>query len=295
MWIVTACLSSLFAGITSILVKLGVKTTDSDVATAIRTTVVLAFAWIMVWVTGCAGEISALTLPQIAWLAASGVATGVSWICYFKALSLADVNKVAPVDKSSVILTVLFSIVVLKEYTLWWLQLICVAVIGIGTLLMIEKKSANGSERAKGGYLWLVLAIISAVAASLTSVFAKIGMQGVNSTLATALRTCVVLVIAWAIVIFRGKAAQLGKINPKELLFIILSGFATGASWLCFYSAMQQGLVGVVNCIDKLSIVVTVFFSSVVLKEKLSRRALAGLILIVAATLTMALAVYFVT
>ncbi|MGN0814738.1 MAG: EamA family transporter [Candidatus Coproplasma sp.] len=294
MWILIAFLSSLFAGITSILVKLGVKTTDSDVATAIRTTVVLAFAWVMVWITGCAEQILNLTLPQILWLAASGVATGVSWICYFKALSLADVNKVAPIDKSSVILTVLFSITVLKEYTLWWVQLICVALIGLGTLLMIERKAVDGKS-AKGGYLWLVLAIISAVAASLTSIFAKIGMQGVNSTLATALRTCVVLVIAWAIVLFRGKAKKLRGINVKELAFILLSGVATGASWLCFYSAMQQGLVGVVNCIDKLSILITVVFSRIVLKEKLSRRALVGLILIVSATLAMALAVYFVT
>ncbi|MGN0818243.1 MAG: EamA family transporter [Candidatus Coproplasma sp.] len=294
MWILTACMSALFAGVTSILVKLGVKTTDSDVATAIRTTVVLAFAWIMVWITGCADGIALLTLPQILWLAASGIATGVSWICYFKALSLADVNKVAPVDKSSVILTVLFSIVVLKEYALWWVQLICVALIGAGTFLMIEKKSVEG-QSAKGGYAWLILAIISAVAASLTSIFAKIGMQGVNSTLATALRTCIVHVIAWAIVLFRGKAKKLCAMNLKELVFIVLSGFATGASWLCFYSAMQQGLVGVVNCIDKLSILLTVIFSRIVLKEKLSRRALAGLIIIVAATLAMALAVYFVT
>lgn len=291
MWILTACLSALFAGVTAILVKLGVKTTDSDVATAIRTTVVLAFSWIMVWIVGCAPRIVDLTLPQILWLAASGVATGVSWVCYFKALSLADVNKVAPVDKSSVVLTVLFSIVVLKEYTLWWLQLICVAAIGAGTVLMIEKKRTEGGSGR--GYAWLVLALVSAVAASLTSIFAKIGMQGVNSTLATALRTGVVLIIAWAIVVFRGKLKSVGRIKAKELVFIVLSGFATGASWLCFYSAMQQGMVGVVNCIDKLSIVVTVAFSCIFLKEKLSSRAFAGLIMIVTATLAMAVGVYF--
>ncbi len=286
MWLLMAVLSSIFAGLTAILAKCGIKHTDSDVATAVRTVVVLIFSWIMVFVVGSAGTISQIEPRSLLFLILSGLATGMSWICYFKALSMADINKVVPIDKSSTILTVLLAIVIFQETNHLAVKLVGVALIGIGVFLMIEKKDTSSTEQKKG---WYIYAVLSAVFAALTSILAKVGIYGVESNLGTAIRTCVVLVMAWIIVFARGKQTQVKSIDRRELLFINLSGLATGASWLCYYYAIQNGVVSVVVPIDKLSIVVTIAFSYIFFGEKLKKRSAAGLGLMVAGTLLMAI------
>lgn len=286
MWLIMAVLSAAFAGVTAILAKCGIQHTDSDVATALRTAVVLLFSWVMVLLTGSIGTLSQVTPRSLLFLILSGLATGASWICYFKALATGDINKVVPIDKSSTILSVLLAIALLGETSHLAVKLVCTALLGVGTLLMIEPKAASheGSSRK-----WLPYAVLSAVFAALTSILAKIGITGVESNLGTAIRTGVVLVMAWLIVLARGKAPLLRGIRKKELGYIILSGFATGASWLCYYYAIQNGVVSVVVPIDKLSILVTIAFSAVVFHEKLTRRALAGLALMTVGTVAMAI------
>ena len=286
MWLLMAVLSSIFAGLTAILAKCGIKHTDSDVATAVRTVVVLFFSWIMVFVVGSAGTISHIEPRSLLFLILSGLATGMSWICYFKALSMADINKVVPIDKSSTILTVLLAIAIFRETNHLAVKLIGVALIGLGVFFMIEKKDTAATEQKKG---WYIYAVLSAVFAALTSILAKVGISGVESNLGTAIRTCVVLVMAWIIVFARGKHTQVKSIDRRELLFINLSGLATGASWLCYYYAIQNGVVSVVVPIDKLSIVVTIAFSYIFFGEKLKKRSAAGLGLMVAGTLLMAI------
>ena len=286
MWLLTAVLSAIFAGLTSILAKCGIKKTDSDVATALRTIVVLIFSWVMVFVVGSAGTITQIAPRSLLFLVLSGLATGASWICYFKALSMGDVNKVVPIDKSSTIMTVLLAIILFGETHNLAVKLFGTLLLAIGTFLMIEKKSsANGS----GGRAWLPYAVGSAVFAALTSVLAKVGITGVESNLGTAIRTGVVLIMAWCIVFFKGKQALLKDIDKKELCFIGLSGLATGASWLCYYYAIQNGIVSVVVPIDKMSILVSILFAYIVFHERLSRRALYGLLLMTAGTLAMAI------
>ena len=286
MWLLMAVLSSIFAGLTAILAKCGIKHTDSDVATAVRTVVVLIFSWIMVFVVGSAGTISQIEPRSLLFLILFGLATGMSWICYFKALSMADINKVVPIDKSSTILTVLLAIAIFRETNHLAVKLIGVALIGLGVFFMIEKKDTAATEQKKG---WYIYAVLSAVFAALTSILAKVGISGVESNLGTAIRTCVVLVMAWIIVFARGKHTQVKSIDRRELLFINLSGLATGASWLCYYYAIQNGVVSVVVPIDKLSIVVTIAFSYIFFGEKLKKRSAAGLGLMVAGTLLMAI------
>ena len=286
MWLIMAALSALFAGLTAILAKCGIKKTDSDVATALRTVVVLLFAWVMVFVVGSAGTVTEISSKSIIFLILSGLATGASWICYFKALSVGDVNKVVPVDKSSTVLTVLLAIILFGETERLAVKLIGTALLAVGVFLMIEKKKTEAKETKR---IWLPYAIGSAVFAALTSILGKIGITDVESNLGTAIRTGVVLVMAWLIVFIKGKGSELKKLDRKELVFIALSGIATGASWLCYYYAIQNGVVSVVVPIDKLSIIVSVAFSYFVFKEKLSRKALAGLILIVVGTLAMAI------
>lgn len=285
MWILMACLSAVFAGLTAILAKCGIRKTDSDLATAIRTMVVLLFAWTMVLVVGSADTITAIAPKSLLFLLLSGAATGASWICYFKALSVGDVNKVVPVDKASTILTILLAILLFGETDHLAVRMTGVAMLTVGIFMMIEKKDAK--QPAKGGN-WLIYAVLSAVFAALTSVLAKIGITGVESNLGTAVRTGVVLIMAWGIVFAKGKQRLLENIDDKELVFIILSGIATGASWLCYYYAIQNGIVSVVAPIDKLSIVITIAFSRIVFKEKLSKKALTGLLLMVSGTLIMA-------
>lgn len=285
MWVAFACGSAFFAGITAILAKCGIRETDSTVATAIRTIVVLAFAWVMVAAVGSAGQIVSIAPMTWAFLGLSGLATGASWLCYFKALQLGDVNKVVPIDKSSTVLTMLLAFLLLGE-PLSWVSVVAMALILAGTLMMIERKPAASSAGApsKGGS-WLVFAVLSAVFASLTAILGKVGIEGVESNLGTAIRTIVVLVMSWVMVAVTGKAGTVRSVPRRELLFICLSGLATGASWLCYYKALQDGLASVVVPIDKLSILVTIGFSRLVFGERLTARSGAGLALIVAGTL----------
>ena len=287
MWVAFACGSAFFAGITTILAKCGIRETDSTVATAIRTIVVLAFAWVMVAAVGSAGQIGSITPMTWAFLGLSGLATGASWLCYFKALQLGDVNKVVPIDKSSTVLTMLLAFLLLGE-PLSLVSVVAMVLILAGTLMMIERKPAAPSAGApsKGGS-WLVFAVLSAVFASLTAILGKVGIEGVESNLGTAVRTIVVLVMSWVMVAVTGKAGTVRAVPRRELLFICLSGLATGASWLCYYKALQDGLASVVVPIDKLSILVTIGFSRLVFGEKLTARSGAGLALIVAGTLLM--------
>ena len=286
MWLTAAVFSAVFAALTAILAKCGIRKTDSDVATAIRTAVVLVFSWIMVFISGSAGSISQISAKSLIFLTLSGIATGASWICYFKALSLGDVNKVVPIDKSSTVLTVLLAIICFGETEHLAVKLIGTALLGVGTLLMVEKKQTENSASGKG---YLLYAVGSAVFAAATSILAKVGISGVESNLATAIRTAVVLVMAWLIVIIKGKLPQLNTLDKKELGFIALSGLATGGSWLCYYYAIQNGVVSVVVPIDKMSLLPTVIFSYFVFKEKLSKKAALGLALMLAGTVVMAI------
>ena len=284
MWVIFAFASALFAGLTAILAKCGIRKTDSDAATAIRTIVVLLFLWLMVWMVGSGPTITSLSAKTWIFLILSGLATGASWLCYFRALQQGDVNKVVPIDKSSTILTILLALIFLGE-PVSWLKGLATLLIGAGTFLMIEKKSVSGEKREKKS--WLIYAVLSAVFASLTSILGKIGIDGVESNLGTAIRTGVVLVMAWLIVFVKGKQHTLRSVPKKELVFLILSGLATGGSWLCYYKALQDGLASVVVPIDKLSLLVSIGFSALVFKERLSKKAALGLGLIVAGTLLM--------
>lgn len=282
MWILYAFGSAFFAGATSILAKIGVKDIDSHVATAIRTIVVLIFSWIMVFIVGSQGTIGNISGKTLTFLILSGFATGASWLCYFKALQLGDVNEVVPIDKSSTILTMVLAFIFLGE-NITINMVVGMIGIGIGTYLMIQKKESI--EKVVKGKAWLVYALLSAIFASLTSILGKVGIENVESNLGTAIRTIVVLIMAWIIVFATKKQSDVKKIDKKSLLFLILSGIATGASWLCYYKALQDGLASIVVPIDKLSILVTILFAYVFLKEKLSKKSIVGLVLIVVGTL----------
>ncbi len=281
MWIAFAFGSALFAGVTSVLAKIGIKNTDSTAATAVRTIIILFFSWVMVFVTGQFGGIGDISGKTLTFLILSGLATGGSWLCYFKALQIGDVNKVTPVDKSSTVLTMLLAFIILGE-ELNLLKIVCIVLIGAGTYLMIEKKETDKQTTGKG---WLFYAILSAVFASLTSILGKIGISGVPSNLGTAIRTIVVLIMAWVMVFVTKKQGELKKIDRKSMFFIFLSGLTTGLSWLCYYKALQDGQASIVVPTDKLSILVTVAFSYIVLKEKLTKKLFLGLVLITAGTL----------
>ena len=287
MWIMFAFGSAAFAGLTSILAKCGIKKTDSTAATAIRTIAVLAFSWLMVFIVGSQSEITSISLKSWVFLILSGIATGASWLCYFKALSLGDINKVVPIDKSSTVLTIILALIFFGE-EITPVKLAAIVLIAVGTFLMIQKKETKASSGEKGKSAgWLIYALLSAVFASLTSILGKIGIDNVESNLGTAIRTAVVLLMAWMMVFITNKQSSLKQIDKKELCFILVSGVATGASWLCYYKALQDGPASVVVPIDKLSILVTVAFSYIVFKEKLSVKSLVGLIMIVAGTLMM--------
>lgn len=284
MWILFAFGSAFFAGITAILAKCGIRKTDSTVATAVRTIVVLLFSWLMVFVVGSQDQLGSIDPNTWLFLILSGLATGASWLCYFRALQLGDINKVVPVDKSSVILTMLLAFLFLQE-PITPFGGIGVVLIAAGTFLMIEKKDVKQKEDQKKS--WFLYAAGSAIFASLTSILGKIGISGVESNLGTAIRTAVVLLMAWVMVFVAGKAGEVRKIPKNELGFICLSGIATGASWLCYYRALQDGLASIVVPIDKLSILVTLAFSYFVFHERLSKKSAIGLVLIVAGTLAM--------
>ena len=284
-WLIAAIFSAIFAGATSILAKCGIKKTDSDLATALRTVVVLVFAWIMVFVVGSYTAITSISATSLVFLVLSGLATGASWMFYFKALSTGDINKVVPIDKSSTILTVLLAIICFGETSNLLIKLTATVILAAGIYLMVEKKQVEKKTESRS---WMLYAILSAIFAALTSILAKVGISGVESNLGTAIRTGVVLVMAWIIVFAKGKQTGIKSIEKKELLFIGLSGIATGASWLCYYYAIQNGSVSVVVPIDKMSILVTVAFSYFVFGEKLSKKASLGLSLMVVATFLMA-------
>lgn len=287
MWLFYAVGSAFFAGVTSILAKCGIRKTDSTVATAIRTVVILVFSWLTVFLIGAQSEISSIDGKTLVFLILSGAATGASWLCYFRALQIGDINKVVPIDKSSTVLTILLALIFLHE-GLSFPKLLAVVVITVGILLMIEKKDVKTpSQSGKGS--WFLYACGSAFFASLTAILGKIGISGVESNLGTAIRTTVVLVMAWMMVFVTGKQKELRGIPRKELFYICCSGIATGASWLCYYHALQDGPASVVAPIDKLSVLVTVAFSYFVFGEKLSRKAGVGLALLTGGTVVMAL------
>lgn len=286
MWILYAVGSSFFAGITAILAKCGIRKTDSNVATAIRTVIVLLFSWLMVLITGTGEGIRQIDSRTFLFLVLSGLATGASWLCYFHALKKGDINKVVPIDKSSTVLTILLALIFLQE-GISGVKILSVLLIGGGTLLMIDKmdKETNVQKQSGG---WMIYAVLSAVFASLTAILGKIGIGGIDSNLGTAIRTTVVLVMAWLMVFLTGKQGEVRRIEKKELIFICLSGLATGASWLCYYRALQDGPASVVVPIDKLSMLVTIAFSWIVFHEKLTKKSTAGVILITVGTVLLA-------
>lgn len=285
MWLVFAFGSALFAGLTSILAKCGIKKTDSDVATGIRTIIVLLFSWLMVFIVGSQGQISDIDGKTLLFLILSGLATGASWLCYFKALQIGDINKVVPIDKSSTVITIILAAIILGE-SITLVKGVAIVLIAIGTFLMIEKKKSTNSENKSS---WLLFAFGSALFAALTAILGKIGISGVESNLGTAIRTFVVLIMSWVMVFVTGKKDKIKEVPKNELIFICLSGIATGASWLCYYRALQDGLASVVVPVDKLSILVTILFSYIVFHEKLSVKSAIGLVGIVAGTLIMIL------
>lgn len=282
MWIIYALASALFAGIMSVLAKTGIKDTDSNLATALRTIVVAIFAWLIVFVAGSPSDIFLADRRSLVFLILSGLATGGSWLCYFRALQIGDTNKVVSIDKSSTVLTMLFSMIFLNE-EITWLKAAAMLLIGAGTYLMIERKVSV--QKNSGGYKWLVYAVFSAIFASLTAILSKVGIEGVESNLGTAIRTVVVLIMAWLIVFMQGGQKKIKNIDKRSALFIFLSGLATGLSWLCYYRALQEGPASVVVPLDKLSILVTVAFSYFVLHEKIKKQSVFGLAMIVVGTL----------
>ncbi len=285
MWMVYASASALFAGITAILSKCGIKNTDSTVATAIRTVVVLVFSWLLAFISSPPSSIGTIAGRTWLFLILSGLSTGASWLCYFHALQKGDINKVVPIDKSSTVLTMVLAIIFLDEM-LTPAKIAAILLIGAGTLMMVEKKK-GASAKAKGP--WMLYALLSAVFASITSILGKIGIEGIDSNLGTAIRTSVVLVMAWVMVLVSGKEDRVKEIGKNELFFIILSGFVTGASWLCYYKALQDGPASVVVPIDKLSILATIIFSRIVFKERLTKKSAVGLVMIVIGTLLLAI------
>ena len=283
-WLLFAFGSAIFAGITAVLAKIGIQKVNSTLATALRTIVVLAFSWLMGFLVGSQGQIGQISRKALFFLILSGLSTGASWLCYFRALQLGDVNKVAPIDKSSTVLTIILAFLLFGE-PISVPKIIGILGIGIGTLLMIVKKEIDKNQVQNRS--WLLFAVLSAVFASLTSIFGKIGVENVESNLGTAIRTVVVLVMAWLMVFVTGKQHEIQNISKKSWLFLFHSGITTGLSWLCYYRALQDGPASVVVPIDKLSIVITIVFSYILLKERLSRKAVFGLLLILAGTLAM--------
>ncbi len=293
MWIVYAVMSALFAGVTSVFAKIGIKN-NSEVVTAVRTGVVLVFSWLMTFIDGSFVQIAQIDLKSLIFLILSGLATGGSWLCYYKALEKGEVSKVAPIDKSSAVLTVLLSFIILKE-TVTLFKGVGLALVAIGTFLMVfsgkRKPEENGLKKdinhPKKSKSWIVYAILSAVFASLTAILAKVGIKNVGSNLATALRTCVVLVMAWAMVFISGNTSEVKGLTKKDLLFVVLSGLATGVSWLCYYKALKDGVTSAVVSIDKLSILISVVFSWTVLKEKPDIKSMVGLAVLTGGTFCM--------
>jgi len=280
MWILLAFASAVFAGLTSVLAKAGIRNVDTNLATAIRTVVIVLFAWLIVFMTGSFSQ--EINTRSCVFLVLSGLATGASWLCYFRALKDGDINKVVPIDKSSTVMTMMLAFILLGE-GLTMLKVLCMILLATGTYLMIERQDAAATGDTKRG--WLVYAFLAAVFASLTSILGKVGITDINANLGTGIITIVVLIMAWLIVFFQGSYREIASIDSKSWLFLLFSGVATGSSWLCFYRALQLGPASVVVPIDKLSIVISIAFGVMMFKEKLSKKSLAGLSLIVAGTM----------
>lgn len=286
MWIIFAFLSAVFAALTSIFAKVGIKDVDSNLATAVRTTVVLVMAWMMTFIVGSYTDISSVSSETLIFLILSGLSTGASWLCYFRAIQIGNVNKVAPIDKSSTLLTMILAFIFLGE-SFTFMSGIGMAVMFVGTMLMIEKKDVKGAGSFQKS--WLFYAVLSAVFAALTSILGKVGIEDIESNLGTTIRTVVVLIMAWAIVFMQGTQRQVSKIGTRDGSFLILSGLATGVSWLCFYHALQNGPASLVVPIDKLSILFTVLFATAFLHEKMSKKSWTGLLFLVVGTLMLLL------
>lgn len=282
MWVVFAFLSAIFAALTSIFAKIGIRDTDSNLATAVRTIVVLVMAWAMVLVSGAWDGIHDISGNTLLFLILSGLSTGASWLCYFRAIQIGNVNKVAPIDKSSTVLTMMLAFMFLGE-SFTPVAAVGMVVMFAGTMMMIERKDVDESIETRRS--WLIYAVLSAVFAALTSILGKVGIEDVDSNLGTAIRTVVVLVMAWAIVFMQGTQGQVRDIGRRDGGFLVLSGLATGASWLCFYRALQEGPASLVVPIDKLSILFTVLFAFFILHEGMSRRSWLGLVLLTVGTL----------
>ena len=283
LWLLYAIGAAVFAALTTILAKIGINNVDSHLATAIRTMVVLVFAWIMVFVVGSGGGIGYIQGRTWVFLVLSGLATGGSWLCFFRALQLGNVNKVVPIDKSSTILTMMLAFIFLRE-PVGLVTAIGMVLMGIGTWMMLELKKADKSEE-KSGRSWLFYAVLAAVFASLVAIFGKIGVADMDANLWTAIRTMVVVPLSWIMVFMAGSHKQIGSVSRKSWIFLVLSGVATGASWLFFYHALQLGNASHVVPIDKLSIVLTMGFARLFLGERFSRRSIVGLGLLTVGTL----------
>ena len=284
-WIIFASASAVFAGLTSVLAKMGLRGVDSNLATALRTIVVLGFAWMVVFAVGSQDTISGIGGRTLMFLILSGLATGASWLFYFRAVQIGEVSKVSPVDKSSTVLAMVLAFVFLGESISVW-TLAGMALMILGTFLMTQR-AASDAEPAGNRRSWIIFACLSALFAALTSILGKVGIEGVESNLGTAIRTIVVLLMAWIIVFAQKKHTEVRKIKRRNWNFIILSGIATGLSWLCFYNALQNGPASIVVPIDKLSIIVTVVFAFLILGERISKRALLGLIMLTTGTLAL--------
>ena len=290
MWLLAACLSALFAGLTSVLAKAGVATTSSTVATALRTVVVAAGAWGMAALVGSASSLGTIDGRSLLFLILSGLATGASWLCYFAALARGDVSRVAPIDKLSTVLAILLALILLGEPVTAW-GVVGIVVITAGTLLMVDPDDLSGLPLAlRRGGSWLTYALASALFAALTSILGKVGISGVDPTLGTAVRTLVVLAMAWVIVAWQRRIREVRSIPARELAFIVASGAATCASWLAYYHALKDGPASVIVPIDKLSILITVAFSAAVFHERFTGRYLAGLALMCTGTAAMVVA-----
>lgn len=278
MWIINAFLSAIFAGMTSILSKMGLEDISSHYVTALRTSVVLVFTWVMYYVTG--SSMQGINSYNFMFIVLSGFATGASWLCYYRALSLADVSQVVPIDKLSTFLTMIFAFVIFHE-EVTWVKVVCIFMMFIGTYLMQKRpqKELNHDKR------WLIYAFLSAIFASLTAILAKIGIENVDSQTVTALRTIVVVIMAWIVVFVTKSYSPIALLNKKQLKAIFFSALATGLSWLCYFAALKEGPASIVVPIDKLSIVISILFAYFVLNEKQSIKTILGLICIVISTL----------
>lgn len=282
MSIVLAILAAVFAALTSILAKIGIKNVDSNLATAIRTIVVVIMALIVVLITGQFHAVFDVEGQALIFIVLSGITTGLSWLFFFKALQIGDVSKVVSIDKSSIVMTIILSFIILQEPTTP-LVIAGGVIIAIGTFLLIGKNNSGKKEKFSQSYIFL--AILGAVFAALTSILAKIGINNeVDSNVATFIRTIVIIIFAWAIVFFQGTVKQMKDITKKSYLFLGLSGMATGFSWLCYFAAIAIGKVSVVAPIDKFSVVITIILSFFILKEKPTRNTMFGAIVITVGT-----------